>query len=154
MKKTVLSLFFVLSGYGIAYSQASKAVFVELGGPGIITSANYDFRFSSKNDGWGGRIGIGGFSIYGVGLLTVPLGVNYLISNDGKNYFEMGAGYTHLSGGVTGRTLFDSSLGTLSIGYRRMPEKSGVMFKAEITPLFRSNFLFPYFGGFGIGYKF
>src|SRR6218665_2902340 len=85
--------------------QAAKSVYGELGGPGIA-SINYDMRFQKKDNGLGFRVGIGGFSVrseYSDGsserlsLFTVPLGLNYLIGNDGRHYFEVGAGATIVS---------------------------------------------------------
>ena len=60
-------------------------------------------RFSQNEDGFGGRIGVGGFSLSdGFGsrasIFTIPVGLNYLLGKDGKNYFEIGAGFTYLGG--------------------------------------------------------
>ena len=72
-------------------------MFFEIGGPGIA-SFNYDQRFFRKESGLGGRIGAGGFSFSfdGVreGIFFFPAGANYLFGRDGKNYFELGAGFT------------------------------------------------------------
>src|ERR1700750_1000845 len=69
--------------------------FAEIGGPGVLFSANYDTRFHKSNLGIGGRIGIGfvtayddrndtvlNYNYYYGGrqrsVLTVPVQVNYL----------------------------------------------------------------------------
>lgn len=144
-------------------SQAPKIVYVQLGGPGLV-SANYDMRFSQKEDGIGGRIGVGGFSLGDyydggrVSIFTIPAGLNYLLGKDGKNYFEVGAGFTYVGGNSRGGDYesdnFSSSFGNLTFGYRLAPAKGGFMFKAEITPVFGRGFFMPYYGGVGFGYKF
>ncbi|HWR33277.1 MAG TPA: hypothetical protein VN451_07125, partial [Chitinophagaceae bacterium] len=48
----------------------AQSVFFELGGPGLA-SFNFDSRFSSKQDGIGGRIGVGGFSIDNEGVIFI-----------------------------------------------------------------------------------
>ena len=61
MKKalfSILILFYFLPGQA---QQAARAMFFEIGGPGIA-SFNYDQRFFRKEAGLGGRIGAGGFS--------------------------------------------------------------------------------------------
>lgn len=154
--KKILFILVSLSVFSFSsFAQAPKAVYAQLGGPGLIVSANFDTRLSSKDDGFGLRAGIGGMGIEGVGIYTLPLGVNYLLGKDGKNYFEVGAGYTLLFGGsVVDSDFASASLGNLTIGYRRAPQDGGFFFKAELTPLFRSEFFMPYFGGLGFGYKF
>src|SRR5258706_14057847 len=95
MRKTLTVLFALIIMTGSANAQGSQSVFFELGGPGLA-SFNFDTRFSGKNDGFGGRIGVGGFSIDGEGIVFFPLGVNYLLGKDGRNYFEIGGGVTPL----------------------------------------------------------
>ena len=51
--------------YGVSAATAqgpAKAIFFELGGPGLA-SINYDMRFSKSEKGLGARAGVGGFSI-------------------------------------------------------------------------------------------
>ena len=142
-------------------AQNAKTVYVELGGPGLI-SANFDMRFSQERDGLGGRIGIGGFTLNDdfdgrVSLLTVPVGLNYLFGKDGKNYFEVGAGFTYLNVGAradTETSTLEASFGNLTFGYRLAPSNGGFMFKAQITPIFNKYGFMPYYGGIGFGYIF
>ena len=98
MKKFLLLIF--VSGTVIitAHAQApAKAVFFEIGGPGVA-SLNYDMRFTKSESGIGGRIGFGGFSIGSAGERTtaifIPIGINYLLGKDEKHYFELGGGVT------------------------------------------------------------
>lgn len=159
MKKNILSLVILCLFTQILWAQKSaKAAYAEIGGPGLA-SVNYDMRFNKKNDGLGWRAGVGGFSISdGFGdrasIFTIPVGINYLLGKDEKNYFEVGIGYTYISANDNSGGSFNSSFGNLTIGYRRAPAESGFLFKAEITPVFGSGFFIPYFAGIGFGYKF
>jgi hypothetical protein len=153
----ILPFFFCIK----SQAQSAKAVYAEIGGPGIA-SANFDMRFSNKEDGVGGRIGIGGFSLSDefsghTTIFTVPIGVNYLLGKDGKNYFEIGAGFTYVGGSSKDEfdsETFSSSFGNLTLGYRLAPTNGGFMFKAQITPVFGRGFFIPYYAGLGFGYKF
>ena len=84
MKKLLVLIVVSLSISTLAKSQA--AVFFELGGPGL-SSFNFDTRFTGRNDGIGGRIGVGGFSINDEGAVFVPIGLNYLIGKETKHFF-------------------------------------------------------------------
>lgn len=42
-----------------AQSRRAANLFLEAGGNGGIASVNYDWRFSSRNDGFGARVGLG-----------------------------------------------------------------------------------------------
>ena len=125
-------------------------------------SANYDTRFTHNEDGLGGRIGIGGFVINDdfdgkVSLFTLPVGLNYLLGKDGKNYFEVGAGFTYVHIGQRSQSessTLETSFGNFTLGYRLAPARGGFMFKAEITPIFNKNGFVPYYGGIAFGYKF
>lgn len=138
----------------------AKAVFFELGGPGLA-SINYDMRFTKSESGIGGRVGIGGFSI-GTGteratVVFIPVGVNYLLGKDGKNYFEVGGGVTPVianSNTSTGSENFTSTFGHLNLGYRLQPADGGFFFRAAINPVFGKGFFWPYYGGVSFGYKF
>ena len=139
--------------------KSAMAAYAEIGGPGLA-SINFDSRFAKKEDGLGWRAGVGGFSISdGIGdkfsVLTVPLGINYLLGKDQKNYFEIGAGFTYISTkDNTGSGNFNSSFGNFTLGYRHAPAAGGFFFKAEITPVFGKGYFIPYFAGLGFGYKF
>jgi hypothetical protein len=153
MKKTIIIAFAFMTASIAAHSQAAKSVFFELGGPGLA-SFNFDTRFSNREDGLGGRIGVGGFSIDGSGAVFVPVGLNYLLGKDGKNYFELGAGVTPVFISEDSEDNFTSTFGYLNFGYRLQPAKGGFTFRAFITPVFGSWGFFPYWGGVSFGYKF
>lgn len=139
-----------------AHSQAAKSVYFELGGPGLA-SFNFDTRFGPKEDGIGGRVGVGGFSIDGDGIIFFPIGLNYILGKDQKNYFEIGAGVTPIivSGDLTddGKT-FTTTFGHLLFGYRMQPRNGGFTFRAFISPVFAGFGFVPYYGGVSFGYKF
>lgn len=165
MKKILfLALFACIAATGFA-QQAAKAMFFELGGPGLA-SFNYDTRFTKKEDGIGGRIGFGGFKLgsnsQSVGAIFVPVGLNYLIGKDGKHYFEVGAGATFV-GIFTNNDdpydnhedgNFESTFGHLNFGYRLQPADGGFFFRAAINPIFDGDSFIPYYAGVAFGYKF
>ena len=113
-------------------------------------------RFQNKENGLGFRVGIGGFSIDGSSSLFVPLGLNYLISKDDKNYFELGAGVTFVSTNASPSdgVDFNSNFGHLYFVYRRQPKKGGFLFRAAIVPIFGKDFFLPFYAGVSCGYKF
>jgi hypothetical protein len=150
LMKKIVSLFIFTFLFSGAYSQA-KSIYAELGGPGLA-SINFDTRFSKKEDGLGGRIGIGGLSIDGEGAVFVPIGLNYILGKDSRNYFEMGAGVTPVIG--TGSGDFAETFGHILFGYRMQPKDGGFTFRAFINPVFGSGFFVPYYGGVSFGYKF
>ncbi len=164
MKKILLVTFVSMGFVCLAQAQSeapppsgAKSIYFELGGPGIA-SFNFDFRFSKRQDGFGGRIGLGGFSLDGESAVFFPIAVNYLIGKDGKNYFELGAGVTPLiaSEGFSddGEGNFSSTFGHVNFGYRLQPTGPGFTFRAFITPIFGSFGFFPIYGGVSFGYKF
>jgi len=136
---------------------SNKILFLELGGPGLAISINYDQRLSDKKDGWGYRVGTGYFGDGGNTVFTVPLQINYLLGSDGK-YFEFGGGTTFINttGDNKGKTfIFDritGFIGTATIGVRYEPQKS-VNFRLGFVPVF-SNDEIVYAGGFSVGYTF
>ncbi|GAA4755623.1 hypothetical protein [Flavisolibacter ginsenosidimutans] len=144
-----LAFFFFISVF--CHAQA-KSVYFELGGPGLA-SINFDSRFSKGEAGLGGRVGIGGFSVDGDGVVFIPIGLNYIVGKDQRNYFEMGAGVTPVIGtGDAGD--FSSTFGHLLFGYRMQPANGGFTFRAFINPVFGKGFFIPYYGGLSFGYKF
>lgn len=142
----------------------SKVVFVELGGPGIM-SLNYDARFNKTAlGGLGFRVGAGALSgsssTSSTTAFSFPLGLNYLASKDNRNYFETGIGMTVLTAS-THDDFFTSDNGTstaafghLQFGYRLQPQNGGFVFRASVNPLFSADGFFPFYGGISLGYKF
>ena len=157
MKKIILLLLVAFSLHPDVHAQkAATAIYAEIGGPGLA-SFNYDMRFKKEEGGLGFRVGIGGFKVDGAGVFTVPVGINYLLGKDQKNYFEVGIGFTYLNykdDFFTDGDNFTSSFGNLTVGYRLAPAKGGFFFKAQITPVFGKGYFIPYYAGIGFGYKF
>jgi hypothetical protein len=142
-----------------ADSARAQSVYVELGGPGLLFSANYDTRFSERRDGFGGRIGIGFIAGGGSSLVSFPVQLNYLLGKSSK-YFEIGAGATYAS--YSGQSLFSfdnttttshTVLGTMTFGYRYQPVDGGFNFRASFNPLFDSSTFYPS-AGISLGYTF
>lgn len=159
MKKFIGFLMLVcLSSASVVAQKAAKAVYAEIGGPGLA-SVNYDMRFKKQEGGFGFRVGAGGLAIDGSSILLIPAGLNYIISKDRKNYFEVGAGITYVRTSnndnyYNDNNFYDGTFGHLSIGYRLQPADGGFFFRAAITPVFGSGTFFPYYAGIGFGYKF
>jgi hypothetical protein len=158
MKKLLFGTLFCLAVYSLSAQTAAKSIFFELGGPGLA-SFNFDSRFSNKEDGIGGRIGVGGFSIDGESLLAIPAGLNYLFGKDGRHYFELGGGITYINynsdfGFDDDEGTFESSFGHLNFGYRLQPKDGGFLFRAAIVPIFNKHGFLPYYAGVSFGYKF
>lgn len=161
----------------------TRAIFVELGGPGLPYSINYDFRFDkTKMDSWGMRVGAGGYALDGDSFLSVPVMVNKLLGK-GPHYFEVGLGATFIAYNrdfyyfscetdVNGQSSCNqiksernysfilpvdgspSVMGTMNFGYRRIPVDGGFTWKINLNPIFNNNGFWPLFAGVGIGYAF
>jgi hypothetical protein len=152
-------LVMLLGIIGLSQVSIAQTGFVELGGPGLA-SINFDTRFSNKNDGFGGRAGIGGFSVRDnfsdskAGLIFLPIGVNYIFGKDNKNYFEIGAGVTPVFGTGDISSDFSETFGHIILGYRMQPPNGGFTFRAFMCPVFGNGFFIPYYAGLSFGYKF
>ncbi len=151
---------------------SNTSFFAELGGPGILFSANIDKRFKKQSAlGFGGRIGLGFVSGYDItynpnggyydnrkSVVTIPLQLNYLFGKpNSTSAFEVGAGIT-----VAGRKLniFDdynsegtSVYGNASFMYRRMPKEGGFSWRVGFTPIISRGYIQP-LGAVSIGYNF
>lgn len=156
MKKLMLLSLLAMAGF---FKSQAQSIYFELGGPGLA-SFNFDTRFTKgAEDGFGGRVGVGGFSIGSgddrVGAVFIPIGINYLLGKDNKNYFEIGGGVTPVivSGGGSGGN-FNSTFGHVLFGYRMQPAEGGFTFRAFINPVFGDGFFIPYYAGVSFGYKF
>ena len=145
-----------LATYSLASSQSAQSVYFELGGPGI-SSFNYDVRFSGREGGLGGRIGLGFSNIidHGSSVTYLPLGINYLLGKDKKHYFEIGGGFTPvINSGPDADSAISESFGHLLLGYRFQPIQKGFTFRVFICPVYGSGILVPYYAGISGGYKF
>lgn len=144
-----------------------NSFYAELGGPGILFSANIDRRFTKSNLGIGGRAGIGFvtddfgdfFNDYEPkSVLTIPIQLNYIFGKPNSVHsFEVGAGAT-----FTGRKvdLFSfrnnvgqSVFGTASFMYRRQPTEGGFSWRLGFTPVVAGSYV-QASGGVSVGYNF
>jgi hypothetical protein len=126
---------------------AENAVFLEIGGNGLIYSVNYEHLFGDSDFSLRG-----GFSYLSLGasgggasakatFMTFPILANYYIGGK-NNKLEIGAGatmvYAATSAGTS--TSFASVSGlvpapTMAVGYRYIPAKGGFTFFIGFTPL-------------------
>lgn len=175
MNKTKLSLFILSLFLGnLLFAQETTksnipnqtSFFAELGGPGILFSANIDRRFTKSNLGIGGRIGIGfvtdnfgdTYNSEPKSILTLPVQLNYIFGKPNSIHsFEVGAGVT-----FTGKKIdlfsyddskFQSAFATASFMYRRQPADGGFSWRIGFTPIISGSYVQPS-GAVSIGYNF
>jgi hypothetical protein len=153
--------------------------YAELGGPGILFSANIDRRFTKSALGFGGRIGLGFIttevvtstttSPYGGyynnydtrSIVTIPLQVNYIFGKPNSVHsMEVGAGVTFtgkridiFDNNYRGNSPGASAFGTASFMYRKIPKDGGFTWRIGFTPIIGGGYIQPS-GGVGIGYSF
>jgi len=181
MKKTSLCLLVSVLSFFSLYAQSTgdaktvagrTSFYAELGGPGVLFSANLDKRFKPSNLGLGGRVGIGfvtssfgdydpvtGYSNYKTrSVITVPVQLNYIFGKPTSPHtFEVGAGLTYI-GKKLNLFEFDNENGTNLLGsfafmYRRQPVDGGFTWRIGFTPLVAGGYIQPT-GGVGVGYSF
>ncbi len=134
------------------------AAFIELGGPGLALTANYDTRFGNHRDKWGFRIGAGYYNTGANWVATVPFQVNYLYGKK-DSFFEIGFGTTFVrSEGSTNGTVFEFDnitgfIGTATFGYRYQQEHGGINFRINFVPILYDDGLTAA-GGVSVGYTF
>lgn len=146
------------------------AFFAELGGPGILFSANLDKRFSNSQFGWGGRAGLGFVSGYIVtdnlgnynnpaSVVTLPIQINYIFGKTGSSHtFEVGGGFTVAGKKIEIMDFYDEKggtnfFGTASFMYRRQPADGGFIWRVGFTPLIAKGYI-QAFVGVSVGYSF
>ncbi len=181
MKTTITTCALFL--FSIHYSLAQKnsaarnenklpgqtSFYAELGGPGILFSANIDRRFTPSNLGWGGRIGLGFVSGYIVpdtggyywnpeSVVTIPIQINHVFGKPNSPHtFEVGAGLTIAGRKIEVMDFYEnkssSLFGTASFMYRRQPVNGGFTWRIGFTPLIAKGYI-QAFGGAGVGYNF
>lgn len=158
MKRIAILIVCVITGFaGFAQDDEShtvtnKSFYAELGGPGILFSANYDSRFNKTPFGFGGRIGLGFVSAdetdYSNGnynyrrttALTLPVQLNYIFGKTNSvNAFEVGAGFTYVSKQLDIFNYYEKKgtnlYGTAAFMYRRVPMNGGFSWRIGFTPL-------------------
>ena len=149
---------------------AGKLFYTELGGPGVIMSANFDSRFNSNTRyGLGCRIGAG----FGYGRVegqnnfdyvtrtyySIPVGLNYVfVKPNSASGFEIGAGASFLTRKVALYYLDvekrGNVIGFISFMYRRMPVNGGFSFRAGFTPIIGTSGDMLPSGAISLGYAF
>lgn len=144
--------------------------YAEVGGPGILFSANIDTRFTPSTLGWGGRIGLGfytgedydynnpGYYYYSQSVVTIPVQVNYVFGKfDSPHTFEVGGGFTIAGKKIDIMNYNDdaksSFFGTAAFMYRRQPLKGGFTWRIGFTPIIAKGYIMPS-GAAGVGYSF
>lgn len=145
---------------------AQTSFYAELGGPGILFSANIDRRFTKSNLGFGGRIGIGFVSGYlhtdpygydeQSSVATFPVQLNYVFGKPTSPHsFEAGAGFTFTGKKVWIMDFTDSSsfYMTASFMYRRQPVNGGFSWRIGFTPIIAKGYIQPS-GAVSFGYNF
>ncbi len=184
MKKLLTGAFLLLAAFAASAQETTSATsgttgntsfYAEVGGPGLVFSANLDKRFTKSHLGWGGRIGIGFASSYeetiytipgggisynyeDVSVLTVPVQVNYIFGKGASPHtFEVGGGIT-IGGKKIDIFNFNDDkksnlFGTASFMYRRQPANGGFTWRLGFTPIIAKGYIQP-FAGAGVGYNF
>lgn len=147
-----------------------QSFYVEVGGPGVLFSANIDSRFKKERLGWGIRGGLGFVTANEYvpngnngnyerrSIITVPVQINYLFGKkNSPHIFEVGGGATYLSKKLDILDFYDDErtqlLGTASFMYRKQPVEGGFTWRIGFTPVFSKGYIQP-FGGVSIGYAF
>ena len=183
MKKSIL-VFVMIVGLTLTFNLslpaqeekvANKLFYAELGGPGLIMSANFDSRMKSDERlGFGFRLGLGfaygdfeekrpnqrGYYDYVTKTYySIPAGLNYVFGKPNNNHtFEVGAGVTFLTRKVS---LFcydieeeGRMISFFTFMYRLMPVNGGFSFRVGLTPMIgTAGDLFPMIA-IGFGYVF
>jgi hypothetical protein len=131
---------------------ATKAFYVELGGPAPIMSVNFDSRFKSDARlGFGYRLGVGfGFKTFEETLTedqvtkayySVPIGVNHVFGKPQSAFtFEVGGGISVLTRSIelycySNNKKAGNVIGHINIMYRYMPVDGGLSFRVGFTPI-------------------
>lgn len=180
MKKSFYILAICSLLFTTAFSQEEKSAskvpgqtsfFAELGGPGILFSANIDRRFKASRLGFGWRAGIGFTTgdewktdnnglIYWepASVLTVPAQLNYIFGQSSSPHtFEVGAGITYVSKEIEIFDYYDDKssqwFGTFSFMYRRQPVNGGFSWRIGFTPIVAKGYIQPS-GAVSVGYNF
>jgi hypothetical protein len=137
---------------------ARNAFYAEVGGPGVLFSANIDRRFKNSHVGWGGRAGVGFITAEeyrpntgnyrSSSVVTIPLQVNYVFGKqESPHTFEAGAGLTYIGKELDFLQFTDDRrtqvLGTFCFMYRRQPVNGGFSWRIGFTPLVGGGYIQP-----------
>lgn len=123
------------------------AVYANMGTPTLFT-INLDTRFTKRQDGIGGRFGLGAWPTSDDLYIMIPIELNYLL---GKNdhYFNAGIGM-----GIVLDAMNNDIMGYLNLGYRYAPKRKGIIFKIAYAPFIAEGWRVPYGFSLAVGYKF
>ncbi|MEI6948524.1 hypothetical protein V9K67_15120 [Paraflavisolibacter sp. H34] len=135
---------------------ARTAFYAEVGGPGVLFSANIDHRLKNSHVGWGGRAGVGFITATeyhtneyrSASVVTIPLQVNYVFGKaESPHTFEAGAGLTYIGKKLEFLDFYDDRstqvLGTFCFMYRRQPVNGGFSWRVGFTPLVGKGYIQP-----------
>jgi hypothetical protein len=133
-------------------------LYFELLGNGVVASINYERQLADQ-PGLGVRVGVG-FSPTEHGVLSVPLGFNYLVPfKNQRSFLELGLGVTLTAEPVrlldfSGDVYDNGTYGNFipSVAYRAHTSKN-LMWRFSLTPMFNSAETLPWVG-FSIGKRF
>lgn len=175
MKAALLMLFLCSSSIVFAQEATSSKIpgqtsfYAEIGGPGILFSANIDRRFAKSHLGFGGRIGIGfvtgdtydyvnNIDYQQKSVVTVPLQLNYIFGKaNSVHSFEVGAGATFVGKEIDIMDFYEENrsnfFGTASFMYRRQPVDGGFSWRIGFTPLIANGYIQPS-AAVSVGYNF
>jgi hypothetical protein len=179
MKKTLLFAILLIALSASAQNETGSSgstpgrtsFYAELGGPGILFSANIDTRFKPGHLGWGGRVGLGfvtadeyttdrnGNTTWEpASVVTFPVQVNYIFGKSSSPHtFEAGAGLTYVGKKLEILNFYDDRMsnffGTASFMYRRQPVNGGFTWRIGFTPLIAKGYIQP-LGAASVGYNF
>ena len=151
----------------VANAIKPHTVYIEVGGPGLALTANYDTRFGNGRDKWGYRAGAGYYNTGSNWVFSIPLQINYLYALNKlgtgnfleSSFLEFGAGTTFVrSQGTTNGTVFQFDditgfIATATIGYRYQQDNGGINFRIGFVPILYDDGLIAA-GGLSVGYTF
>jgi hypothetical protein len=135
----LIILFYPMSNLFSQRSQSSNAVYIEVLGPGVFYSVNYERCFSEMTTV---RIGLSTWEKADFSFVGIPLLVNYLVGQYNSK-LELGIGIEYVNIDVdigSDNFLLISGTGSYvmgvgSIGYRYQPLDGGMHFRFVLNPM-------------------
>ncbi len=128
--------------------KAENALYVELLGPGLLYSVNYNRAFGDV----AARVGVGYLSSGGGTFLAIPLTISYLGLGSKRHMFELGAGVTIYYVNADSGMFYAGSSGASAatvvatgiLGYRFQPPNGGFSLRVGLSPLISQNGFLPW----------
>jgi hypothetical protein len=164
MKKIIVLIAVLLSCLNLPLASqpleqeySHHAMYMEIGGQGVLYTLNYDYRFAKF---FAARVGFTHYTIpnFFFSDLTVtafPIMGEFLVGGK-EHFFEIGLGIMPTIG-ESSFHFFSSSksavVGTANIGYRYQPSDEGLLFRASL-PIFVTSTGVGAWGGVSFGYAF